>query len=96
MNSPATTHNIETTPTEISALPPQKIIRLKQVIALTGLSRSTIHDRITPKSKRYDASFPKSIKLNSPLQVGAVGWIGSEIQAWIKQRIAERTKLLFN
>lgn len=96
MNSPATTHNIEITPTEISALSPQKIIRLKQVIALTGLSRSTIHDRITPKSKRNDASFPKSIKLNSPLQVGAVGWIGSEIQAWIKQRIAERTKLLFN
>ncbi|MDH1437588.1 AlpA family transcriptional regulator [Acinetobacter johnsonii] len=44
MNSPATTHNIEITPTEISALSPQKIIRLKQVIALTGLSRSTIYD----------------------------------------------------
>lgn len=96
MNSPATTHNIEITPTEISALSPQKIIRLKQVIALTGLSRSTIYDRINPKSKRYDASFPKSIKLGSTLQVGAVGWIESEIQAWIKQRIAERTKLLFN
>ena len=96
MNSPATTHNIETTPTEISALPPQKIIRLKQVIALTGLSRSTIHDRITPKSKRYDASFSKLIKLGSTLQVGAVGWIKSEIQAGIKQRIAERTNLLCN
>ncbi|WP_431189622.1 AlpA family phage regulatory protein [Acinetobacter johnsonii] len=48
------------------------------------------------KSKRYDASFPKSIKLDSTLQVGAVGWIESEIQAGIKQRIAERTKLLFN
>jgi predicted DNA-binding transcriptional regulator AlpA len=96
MNSPATTHNIEITPTEISALSPQKIIRLKQVIALTGLSRSTIYDRINHKSKRYDASFPKSIKLDSTLQVGAVGWIESEIQAGIKQRIAERTKLLFN
>ncbi|MCS3527777.1 helix-turn-helix transcriptional regulator [Acinetobacter johnsonii] len=96
MNSPATTHNIEITPTEISALPPQKIIRLKQVIALTGLSRSTIYDRINHRSKRYDASFPKSIKLGSTLQVGAVGWIELEIQAGIKQRIAERTKLLFN
>jgi predicted DNA-binding transcriptional regulator AlpA len=83
-------------PTETSALSPQKINRLKQVIALTGLSRSTIYDRINPKSKRYDASFPKSIKLGSALQVGAVGWIESEIQAWIKQRIAERTKSLCN
>ena len=96
MNSPATTHNIEITPTEISALSPQKIIRLKKVIALTGLSRSTIHDRITPKSKRYDASFSKLIKLGSTLQVGAVGWIESEIQAGIKQRIVERTKMLCN
>lgn len=96
MNSLATTHNIETMPIETSALSPQKIIRLKQVIALTGLSRSTIYDRINPKSKRYDASFPKSIKLGSALQVGAVGWIESEIQAWIKQRIAERTKPLCN
>lgn len=96
MNSLATTYNIETMPIETSALSPQKINRLKQVIALTGLSRSTIYDRINPKSKRYDASFPKSIKLGSALQVGAVGWIESEIQAWIKQRIAERTKSLCN
>ena len=96
MNSSATTHNIETAATEISALPAQTIIRLKQVIVLTGLSRSTIYDRMNPKSKRYDASFPKSIKLGAALQAGAVGWIESEVQAWIKQRIAERTKLLFN
>jgi prophage regulatory protein len=96
MNSPAATHNIETAATEISALPAQTIIRLKQVIALTGLSRSTIYDRMNPKSKRYDASFPKSIKLGAALQAGAVGWIESEIQAWIQQCIAERTKLLCN
>ena len=96
MNSVATTHNREAVPIGTSALAPQKIIRLKQVIALTGLSRSTIYDRINPKSKRYDASFPKSIKLGSTLQVGAVGWIESEIQAWIKQWIAERTKPLCN
>jgi prophage regulatory protein len=96
MNSSATTHNIETMPAEISALPTQTIIRLKQVIALTGLSHSTIYDRMNPKSKRYDASFPKSIKLGAALQAGAVGWIESEIQAWIQQCIAERTKLLCN
>ena len=96
MNSPAATHNIETAATEISALPAQTIIRLKHVIALTGLSRSTIYDRMNPKSKRYDASFPKSIKLGATPQAGAVGWIESEIQAWIQQCIAERTKQLCN
>ena len=44
MNNLATTHNIEPVATV------KKIIRLKRVIELTGLSRSTIYDRINPKS----------------------------------------------
>ncbi|MDH0032950.1 MULTISPECIES: AlpA family transcriptional regulator [unclassified Acinetobacter] len=82
MNNLATTHNIEPVATV------KKIIRLKRVIELTGLSRSTIYDRINPKSKRYDTSFPKSIRLGtSHLNTGAVGWIESEVQEWIQQRI---------
>ena len=82
MNNLATTHNIE----PVASV--KKIIRLKRVIELTGLSRSTIYDRINPKSKRYDTSFPKSIKLGtSHRSTGAVGWIESEIQEWIQQRI---------
>jgi predicted DNA-binding transcriptional regulator AlpA len=63
MNNLATTHNIEPVATV------KKIIRLKRVIELTGLSRSTIYDRINPKSKRYDISFPKSIKLGHHISV---------------------------
>lgn len=91
MNSLVTAHNIEPTATELAVQPNERIIRLKQVVELTSLSRSTIYDRLNPKSKRYDASFPESIKLGARLNAGAVGWLESEIQAWIKQRIEERS-----
>ncbi|ENX04017.1 hypothetical protein F900_00508 [Acinetobacter modestus] len=88
MNNLASTHNIAPVTTEPMPQPIKKIIRLKRVIELTGLSRSTIYDRLNPKSKRYDASFPKSVKLGSVhLNTSAVGWIEAEIQRWIEQRI---------
>ena len=59
------------------------IIRRKKVEARTGLARSTLYDRINPKSPRYDATFPRPISLGA----GAVGWIESEITDWIEARI---------
>ena len=56
-----------------------QIIRLKDVIALTGLSRSTIYLRMV------QGKFPKKISLGSR----AVGWINSEVIEWIEQRIGE-------
>lgn len=65
---------------------PVRILRLKQVVDRTGLSRSTIYDRINPNSKRYDASFPKPIKLSGGKEgSGAVGWLESAVNRWIKQ-----------
>jgi prophage regulatory protein len=61
-----------------------RIIRLKPLIARIGLSRSTIYDRMNRQSPRYDATFPRSVKLGP----GAVGWIESEITAWLEQRMA--------
>ena len=72
----------------VPALSPRRMIRIKQVQALTGLSRSAIYDRINPKSKRYDPTFPKGIKLYASTQSsGAVGWNEQAIQAWIEQRL---------
>lgn len=59
------------------------ILRRKQVEARTGLSRSTIYDRLNPKSPRYDPSFPKQISLGED----AVGWIEAEVDAWIAARV---------
>lgn len=60
------------------------ILRLKQVMERTGLSRSTIYDRIQPSSPRHDPSFPRQISLGGD----AVGWVDTELDAWLQRRIA--------
>jgi prophage regulatory protein len=55
-----------------------KVLRLPEVKSETGLSRSSIYLRISA------GTFPKSINLGGR----AVGWLASDIQAWIKSRLA--------
>jgi prophage regulatory protein len=57
------------------------INRLPQVKARTGLSRSTIYNRIK------EGSFPKQISLG----YRAVGWLASDVDDWIKEQI-EKSK----
>jgi prophage regulatory protein len=54
------------------------ILRRKQVEARTCLARSTIYQYIK------DGVFPKPVQLG----LRAVGWVESDISAWIGQRIA--------
>lgn len=61
-----------------------RILRLKQLTERIGLGRSTIYDRMDTRSPRYDATFPKPIKLGA----AAIGWIESEITTWIEQRMS--------
>lgn len=56
-----------------------RIIRIKELACLIGLSRSTIYDRLNPKSQRFDPSFPKPVKLGS----SAVGWHAGDVAVWI-------------
>ena len=56
-----------------------QILRLTDVIAMTGLSRSTIYLRMV------QGKFPKKINLGSR----DVGWISSEVNEWIEERIRE-------
>ncbi|SVD05061.1 uncharacterized protein METZ01_LOCUS357915 [marine metagenome] len=58
----------------------QHILRLPTVKAITGLSRSTIYLRMS------EGSFPEKISLGSR----AVGWLASEIQQWLDERISSR------
>jgi prophage regulatory protein len=60
-------------------------LRLKEVQALIGLSKSTIYDRLNPNSPRYDPSFPKPKKLGSTA-CSSIGWLQDEIENWIKSR----------
>lgn len=57
-----------------------KIIKLKDVKAVTGLSRSSIYRRMG------ENLFPRSVSLGGK----SVGWIEVEVQKWISDRIAER------
>lgn len=57
-----------------------KILKLKEVMSNTCLSRSSIYKYIS------EDRFPKPISLGAR----AVGWIDTEIDDWILGRIAER------
>ncbi|ENM3902030.1 AlpA family transcriptional regulator [Vibrio cholerae] len=59
-----------------------KVIRLKEVIELTGLSKSSIYRMAS------DDKFPK------PLNLGArsVGWIESEVTQWLAEKLGARNQ----
>lgn len=59
-----------------------RIISLKELLQLIALSRATVYDRLNPKSKRFDPSFPRPIKLGA----ASVGWSLNEVMAWIAAR----------
>jgi prophage regulatory protein len=57
-----------------------RILRCREVQARTGLSRSTIYDRMNPHAGGFDPDFPIPIPLGSR----AVGWFESEINDWLE------------
>ena len=56
-----------------------RFLRVREVQARTGLSRSTIYLRLD------QGRFPRPVSLGPR----AVGWIESEVDEWIRERIAE-------
>jgi len=58
--------------------PCTRILRRPEVEARTGLSRSTIYLKIA------QGSFPKAISLGPR----AVGWLATEVEAWLQQQVA--------
>lgn len=64
-----------------------QLIRLPELETLTGLSRSSIYDRLNPKSKRYDSTFPRAIKLSHSSR-----WRLSEVLNWIESKAALRNQ----
>lgn len=55
-----------------------QLLRIKSVINLTGLSRSTIY------AMQANSTFPKSISIGAR----AIAWSSVDIDDWIKSRIA--------
>ena len=59
---------------------PHRILRLDEVTARTGLSKSTIYSMIRA------GSFPRAVALSPRNR----GWVEREIDAWIEERLADR------
>ena len=68
-----------TSVTESRTRAPGRFLRLPEVMARTGLSRSTIYLRLE------QGLFPRPVALGGR----AVGWIDSEIDEWMNNRVAE-------
>ena len=58
----------------------ERFLRLADVMARTGLSRSSIYLKIN------QGNFPQNINIG----FRSVGWLESEIDAWMQERIAQR------
>jgi prophage regulatory protein len=61
----------------LSAVHEARILRMKQTKERTGLSRSTLYTLIK------EGKFPAPISLGAR----AVGWLSSDVDAWIESRI---------
>jgi prophage regulatory protein len=59
------------------------ILSLPDVKKYTGLSRSTIYLRIA------QGNFPKQLSLRGR----SIGWLQSEIEEWLSNKIAESRKI---
>ncbi|MCP5357564.1 MAG: AlpA family transcriptional regulator [Pseudomonadales bacterium] len=59
------------------------ILRLPDVKARTGLSRSTIYLRVA------EGKFPSPVALGGR----AVGWVEAELDAWLTQQINSRRQI---
>jgi len=57
-----------------------KLIKLNQVLAITGLSRSYVY------ALAQQDLFPKPVKLTER----SSAWVEAEVQEWIEERIALR------
>ena len=57
-----------------------RFLRLKKVIEITGLSRSSIYKNIT------EGQFPRSVSLGGR----SVAWLDSEVEKWVMERVEAR------
>jgi prophage regulatory protein len=68
--------------------PPSKssILRQRKLSERTGLSRSTIYNKLDPNSPMHDPTFPQQVRLSA----NAVGWLESEVEIWINSRSVDQ------
>ena len=63
-----------------------QIINLIDVIEFKSINRAKIYEMINQKSKYYDSTFPKKVKITQ----NRIGWSAWEINQWIEAKLASR------
>lgn len=72
----------------IACDPAVTLIRMPEVLSLTGLARPTVYKLI-----QRDPSFPRPVKLSdSTARNAPVAFVLGEVHTWIQGRIAARTR----
>ncbi|EPH2165982.1 MULTISPECIES: helix-turn-helix transcriptional regulator [Morganellaceae] len=62
---------------------PIRILRMTELTVMLGISRSSIYEKLNPRSKYYDPDFPKPIKLGA----SSVGWQYASVEKWLTSRM---------
>jgi prophage regulatory protein len=63
---------------------PRRLLGIREVMHITGLGKATIYRMLKKQAQTGEELFPRQ-RTSSP---GRVGWLDSEIQAWIAERPA--------
>ncbi|EKO3838460.1 DNA-binding protein [Vibrio harveyi] len=71
-------------PNHLNTEHPNRMMRLKEVMHICGLSRASIY------SFMEDGSFPQPVSLGAR----AIGWRYQDLQDWIHEKIQERDEKL--
>jgi prophage regulatory protein len=61
---------------------PRNILRTKEATKKVGLGPTTLYYMRTPSNRRFDASWPKPIRLGP----NAIGYYEDELDAWLQSR----------
>jgi len=57
-----------------------RFLRLKEVMHITGLGRTSVYNFMA------EGKFPKSVSLGDR----AVAWIEADVEEWMEQKVADR------
>ena len=65
----------------------KKVLRIKRLKEKLPMSSASIYNKLNPRSKYYDETFPRPIRLG----MGSVGWLEAEVDDWIATRAQSRS-----
>lgn len=65
----------------------KKVLRVKHMKDKLAMSVASMYNKLNPRCKYYDATFPRPIRLSAaPGPGGAIGWLEYEVDAWLDSR----------